>query len=324
MWFECCDLEGKVDDPRVSKRLELLCQAVNKSSSMIVITDPVGNIIFVNPKFTEVTGYEREEAVGENMNILNSGRQSQEFYEEMWETIQAGKEWRGEFCNRRKSGEIYWAHTTISPINDDSGEISHYICIQEDFTERHNLRQELRKTNRRLAKEAKIDALTELPNRRYFDEIYQRELAHVRRFGGSLSLLMIDIDYFKNYNDAFGHTRGDECLQKLAELIDRNLVRSNDFVARYGGEEFVVILPGTDRAGAQQVADRIRLAVEAAEIEHPDSECADVVTVSIGAASYEAEDYPDYDLLEEADAALYSAKKEGRNRVCAVSADRNY
>ena len=131
------------------------------------------------------------------------------------------------------------------------------------------------------------------------------------------AFLMIDIDYFKRYNDEFGHQRGDDCLKAVARVLERGVDRSADFVARYGGEEFVILLPATGLEGAIVVAERLRVAVESLDIRHPTSGVSDVVTVSIGVASISySSDETLESLIETADRALYTAKQHGRNRVC--------
>ncbi|WP_028314060.1 diguanylate cyclase [Desulfatibacillum aliphaticivorans] len=164
---------------------------------------------------------------------------------------------------------------------------------------------------------ASIDGLTEIPNRRSFNAVLEREIRRAYRSGSSISLILLDIDLFKKYNDYYGHAAGDTCLRRVAKSIDRILNRASDIAARYGGEEFGVILPDTDLEGALHVAETIREAVASLNIEHAASSVADMVSVSLGAASLQ----PDVktaplDLINAADAALYQAKDSGRNKVC--------
>ncbi|MFP4429944.1 MAG: diguanylate cyclase domain-containing protein [Spirochaetota bacterium] len=161
-----------------------------------------------------------------------------------------------------------------------------------------------------------IDALTDIANRRRFNETLEIEWARGIRHGRPLSLLMIDIDYFKPYNDAYGHGQGDICLQRVAAILSSGLRRTVDFVARYGGEEFAVILPDTDIEGAQSAGEHLRRQVEEAGITHDHSLVAPVVTISVGAATVvpSTTDSP-YSLVEHADRALYMAKQQGRNRL---------
>lgn len=160
------------------------------------------------------------------------------------------------------------------------------------------------------------DSLSQLPNRRNFEIIINQEWKRCSRESQPLSLLMIDIDFFKKYNDTYGHLKGDDCLKKVATAIQRCTSRAGDFVARLGGEEFVVLFPNTDGPGAMKMTERIRSAVEEEKIEHKSSSIAAVVTISLGVATVIPEQDSDYYLLiAQADQALYLAKREGRNRV---------
>ncbi|MBA3943893.1 MAG: diguanylate cyclase [Herpetosiphonaceae bacterium] len=160
------------------------------------------------------------------------------------------------------------------------------------------------------------DGLTGVANRRHFDQVLMIEWTHARRTGTQLALLLIDIDYFKPYNDRYGHQAGDDCLRRVAAAFAGAVMRMGDLVARYGGEEFAIILPQIDREGACMIAERLRHAVMELAIHHPESSVRDVVTVSIGvAALVVGRDDSPARLITLADQALYQAKREGRNRV---------
>ncbi len=161
-----------------------------------------------------------------------------------------------------------------------------------------------------------LDGLTDLPNRRAFDGYFDREWRRGLRNGSELSLIMLDIDCFKAYNDSYGHVAGDDCLKRISRALAGSLERAGDFVARYGGEEFICILPNTDAAGALAIADKLRLAVEALHIPHQSSPVSPYVTISLGVATV----YPNMvsvpeTVIDRADAFLYQAKRDGRNRV---------
>lgn len=181
------------------------------------------------------------------------------------------------------------------------------------------LTRKLDEANRELTRLSAADELTGIANRRCFDETLQREWRRAIRAGTPMALLVVDVDHFKQFNDGYGHQLGDDCLKDVARLLESCLRRPTDLVARYGGEEFAVVLPETDAAGAAQVAQAMREAVQGAQIEHAFSTVAPVVTVSVGAAvtlPSRSDDEGSRALLQQADQALYQAKRQGRNRVC--------
>jgi len=172
----------------------------------------------------------------------------------------------------------------------------------------------IEKQNRLLTELSNTDALTNIANRRYFDAFTNEKFAWAKRMHEPISIIMVDIDYFKNYNDFYGHAEGDKCLQKVALEMKHHLRRPTDLLARYGGEEFVIVLLDTNNV--QEFVEKIRLSIVKLEIPHEKSECSDFVTVSIGISTgIPKEDMHPYALLHEADEALYKAKEQGRNRV---------
>ena len=195
------------------------------------------------------------------------------------------------------------------PIFDEDGELLAVVETLRDITVQHEAQTALKAL-------ASIDGLTGIANRRSFDDHLRQEWHRAKREPGPLSVLMLDIDHFKLYNDALGHQRGDECLCAVAQAISGQMLRATDMAARYGGEEFAVILPGTSAQGALVVADRILTAINALGLAHPASLTGNHVTLSIGAGSLEPNAGSAYgDIVTVADAALYRAKERGRNRV---------
>lgn len=179
---------------------------------------------------------------------------------------------------------------------------------------------EIQRLNEVLEKMARQDSLTGLPNRRSFDETLLREWERAKREKTAVAVLLLDIDFFKTYNDTYGHPAGDECLATVARSLARVMRRSGDMVARYGGEEFVVILPNTDRAGAEDVARRLIWAVDGLLLAHSGSAISDYVTISVGVAIAVPEMNVSYkSIIDDADAALYEAKKSGRHQYSMAS-----
>ncbi|MDM8523824.1 diguanylate cyclase [Desulfococcaceae bacterium HSG8] len=298
------------------KELRKLYRAVECSASSVVITDSDGAIEFVNPAFCRVTGYSAQEAIGQNPRVLKSGEHPPEFYQEMWAAISGGRDWKGELTNKRKNGDIYWEHVSISPIENSEGRITHYVGIKDDITRLKQTQDALLKANQELERLASADGLTQIANRRRFDEYLQQEWNRQVREQLPLSLILCDIDFFKNYNDTYGHPAGDDCLYRIAQAIDGAARRPADLAARYGGEEFVMVLPNTDAEGATEVAGSIQDAVSRLNIPHAASSVSSCITLSIGVSCTipMGTGSPDM-LINAADQALYEVKKQGRNAI---------
>jgi len=291
--------------------------------ALVSATDAHGRIILVNDKFCQVSGYSRQELLGEDHRKVNSGVHPAAFFQNMWKTISSGQNWHAQICNRAKDGSLYWVDSTIVPIIDKDGRIQKYISVRIDITEQKRHQQELEKANhelelvnRKLDQLSRIDALTNIANRRYFDEMMAVELSRMQRQQNPLSLLFCDIDYFKKYNDLYGHQTGDACLQQIAKCIQASFSRTGDVVARYGGEEFAVILPDVNQAHAIDLAESLRLRIRDLAIPHKDSPVSDFVTLSIGVTSaVPTSDDTAALYIQASDIALYKAKAEGRDNV---------
>jgi diguanylate cyclase (GGDEF)-like protein len=188
--------------------------------------------------------------------------------------------------------------------------------LDAKIAELEALQAELEEKNRQLKLLSSLDGLTGIANRRHFDETLQAEWQRLARERNPLSLIILDVDHFKAFNDRYGHLVGDSCLRSVATALDAMVKRPADLAARYGGEEFGIILPGTNLAGAMHLAESLRLAVTGLNIEHLDSSVLDVVTISLGvSAVIPTPGCQPSDLIQAADQALYRAKQEGRNRV---------
>ena len=426
------ELETRVSDRTsnllaVNKQLLKLTVAVEQSPSAIVITDTQANIEYVNPAFTQSTGYTFEEVKGKNPRILKSELTPDETYQAMWKQLAAGNSWRGELINKRKDGVIYYEYTVITPIRDAHGTLTHYAAIKEDVTARivaeHALREseeqyrllfdletdaifiirnedgrilhanhaattlygytvnellklkntdlsadpestkratnsplpsdqvltipiryhrkkegtvfpveitarfitwqdqpvhiaairdvtERKKIEEELIKLSITDSLTEISNRRYFyirsEQVFNRLV-----FPDTASILMIDVDFFKQVNDTYGHAAGDAVLRQLAERLNQN-IRPTDILARYGGEEFVIFLPRTSTKEAEQIANRLWQTINSEPFKFKTELIQ--VTISIGIAE-STSDIHNFDvLMRHADEALYLAKQAGRNQ----------
>jgi len=183
-------------------------------------------------------------------------------------------------------------------------------------TELLEVTRQLQAANERLQNLSFLDGLTGIANRRHFDQELLQESRRAEREKTPLSLIILDIDYFKAFNDTYGHLKGDDCLKTVASTLKKTLKRGGDFSARYGGEEFAVVLPNTDDVGAAMIAEELRASIERAGVAHLNSLCADYVTVSLGIVTRSSQQaHTPEDLISAADRALYRSKHEGRNRV---------
>ncbi len=285
------------------ENLRKLSQAVEQSPASVVITDTDGAIEYVNQKFVQVTGYAANEVLGKNPRFLNSGKTPPERFEEMWRTLTAGREWRGEFLNKKKNGDMFWEYASISPITSPDGSTTHYLAVKEDIS----LRKEY---ERRLIQQANYDEVTGLPNRALALDRLAQATASCKREGTNVGLLFIDLDRFKSVNDTLGHATGDMVLREAGNRI-QNCLRACDTVARLGGDEFTVILPGLGGGiDAEPVAQKV-LDSFAPAFELDGREV--FLSASVGITIW-PEDGKDLDqLMGNADSAMYQAKELGRN-----------
>ena len=207
---------------------------------------------------------------------------------------------------------------TLVPVRYDNTRPDGFLVMVQitdtsSFVKRERL---LQSRSEKLSREAVIDGLTGIYNRKYFDQKLAAELSRAQRQKNPLSLVMLDVDYFKKYNDTYGHTAGDRVLQALVGAVQSQLNRLSDVFARYGGEEFIIILPSSDRSGATRIAEKVRQAVLALQMEHAGSSAANHISVSLGAATCPSSEIcSETRLLDTVDKALYAAKHGGRNRV---------
>lgn len=293
-----------------AQQRRLLATAMDVSAQAVVITDGEFKIIYVNPAFTAITGYEAEEALGKNPRFLQGAETSQATRMAIREALAAGKFVHAEILNYRKDGRPYWLDLSIVPVRDEQGEITHFVSSQMDITERKQAEQEI-------ARMAMEDHLTGLANRRAAEDRLEMEWNRARRDRGTFGIAIVDIDRFKLVNDQYGHHVGDQVLRHVADVM-ANTLRGGDWVARWGGEEFIVCFHDMDCRGAMTAADRLRKQVKNKVVSLPQGELP--VTVSMGVSLYGPE-HPSVDaMLAQADALLYEAKAGGRDRVvCARS-----
>ncbi|MFA6921545.1 MAG: PAS domain S-box protein [Gallionella sp.] len=285
------------------QQIRLLSSALAAAGNGIMITDRRGVIQWVNPAFVRLSGYGKEELIGQVPQLLNSGQQAQGYYQDMWERISKGETWCSETVERAKSGDFYTVSQTITPMMDENGEIAHFIAIHEDITAQ-------KKTQERIAYMAHYDALTGLPNRALFYDRLRHALSMARRNHGGMALLFMDLDGFKSVNDTLGHQAGDLLLTGVAERLQQ-CIRESDTVSRLGGDEFTVILNDAhEQHSVAKIAEKIIEAIA----EPFDLDGNEVrIGVSIGIARYSEEADGEDELVKHADQAMYDAKSAGKN-----------
>jgi diguanylate cyclase (GGDEF)-like protein/PAS domain S-box-containing protein len=287
------------------QELRLWSNVLAHSVEGIFICDPEQRILNVNSAFERLTGYAAQEVVGKTPRLLQSGRQSPAFYAAMWSTLLAAGSWSGEIWNRRKDGEQFLEWLSISVVYDEQRSIANFVGIFSDVTERKSAEE-------RVARLARFDPLTDLPNRVLLADRLEQAIKTAQRAGTRVGVAFIDLDRFKEVNDSLGHKAGDVLLQEVARRLT-GAVRAEDTVARMGGDEFVVIFQHLqDAADATTWVTRVLHALRPPM----DLEGHEItITASVGISMFPDDAGDAQELLRNADAAMYQAKGDGRDRV---------
>ncbi|MGA8138460.1 MAG: phosphodiesterase DibA [Pseudomonas gingeri] len=268
----------------------------------VLVTDKDGLIVHVNRAFVAITGYQEAEVLGERPNLFKSGRHSAEFYQKVYQTLDATGEWSGEIWNRRKSGEIYPQWQTIRAIRDDFGQLSQYVAVFSDISA-------IKDSQHELAQLANYDPLTGLPNRLLFTDRASQALASAQVHKRGCALLLIDLDHFKIINDSLGHNVGDQLLKAVGERL-QHLFGSGISLARLGGDEFAVLAENCPQvvqaaALAQRVIEGLK---EPFQLDGHQL----FISASIGISLFPSDSLNAEQLLRNADSALFKAKSAGR------------
>ncbi|MEY8251495.1 MAG: diguanylate cyclase, partial [Colwellia sp.] len=286
------------------EKLKLAASVFTHSREGISITDDNSTIIDVNDAFTRITGYSREEAIGQNPNFLQSGQQSPEFYNHMWQALLKEGYWSGELWNRRKNGEVYAVMKTISAVRDEHGSTTHYVSLGNDITPMKEHQEQLEHI-------AHYDLLTNLPNRVLLADRLSQAMLQCSRHAQSLAVVFLDLDHFKEVNDTYGHNVGDELLIALSARM-KEALREGDTLSRIGGDEFVAVL--ADLVNVEDCDPILERFLQAASEPVTIGDIVVSVSASIGVTLY-PQDNVDADLLmRHADQAMYVAKGSGKNR----------
>lgn len=271
-------------------------------------TDLKGDITDVSEAYSKLSGYPKDELIGLNHRVLKHPSIHKSVYKTLWETILNGKSWSGELKNITKDGKVFSIIAHIAPVIED-GAITGFTSIRENITDQ------------KLIEEISIkDELTQAYNRRFFKQVFSKELKRAKRKGDMFCIAMLDIDYFKKYNDTYGHLKGDDALIEVATQISNKLQRASDYLFRVGGEEFIVIYSEMKSfEEAEKFSSELVKEVENMKIEHKSSEVSDVLTISLGLLNVTpACDMDEDAILKRIDVLLYNAKNAGRNQFKSI------
>ena len=291
-------------DRKTRESLSLAGEVFQRAHVGLLITDPNGVIVELNPAVCTITGYQREELLGGKTSILKSGRHNTDFYTAMWTTLLSEGFWSSEICNRRKNGELYYELLSITAIRNRDKQVINYLAVFTDITTRKLAEENMRRI-------AHFDALTGLPNRLLLADRLDQAFAQNRRSGKLLAICFMDLDGFKQINDNLGHEIGDLLLKEVAVRL-QSLLRASDTIARLGGDEFVMLITGLNsEEECCQTLDRIlgSIATPYALVGNTPSE----ISASIGVTLHPADASNPDTLLRHADQAMYAAKQAGKN-----------
>jgi diguanylate cyclase (GGDEF)-like protein/PAS domain S-box-containing protein len=292
------------DRKHAEEKLKRAASVFTHADEGIIIADAAGNITEVNDAFSRITGYTASEVLGKNPRILQSGRHSPEFYAQMWATITTKGHWRGEIWNRRKNGENYAEMITISAAKNTAGRVQHYVSLSTDITTNKAYQEQLERI-------AHYDLLTNLPNRVLLADRLNQAMLHSQRRHRLLAVAFIDLDYFKDVNDTYGHNVGDELLIVISNRM-KEALREGDTLARIGGDEFIAVMVDLEKvADSQPLLERL-LKATANPVTLGDAIIH--ISASIGVTFYSQENIDAEKLISQADQAMYIAKQAGKNR----------
>ena len=267
-------------------------------------SDLDGNITYVSSALLNATGYENEDLIGKSHSVFSHNTNQNHTIQKMWDTIKQDEVFYGELENVKKNGDTFWVKLIIEPLYSFNGEKIGYSSIREDITE-----------HKKVELLSITDPLTELYNRRYFNIIFHQELKKAQENNQNITFIMIDIDYFKQFNDTYGHQCGDEALVEVAKILQSFTAKANDFVFRLGGEEFAIISIDMDEEKVFEYLTSLNRAIENLKIAHSKNSVSDFLTTSIGAVVSNDKDATIDKLINIADKNLYKAKNSGRNAI---------
>lgn len=306
--------DRKIAENKLTKSENRFRSLVNSMNDIVYTLDTEQRYIGIFGKWIYNEDYDKGDFIGKTSREILGAEVAKVHEEANLRTLKGEHVVYDWYIESQNKTQYY--QTSLSPIMNEQNNIIGIVGVGRNVTEQKKIEKKLKEANDKLRNISLIDGLTNIPNRRCFDEALEREWDRMARNSTNLSLLLLDIDHFKAYNDTYGHLQGDECLKIIAKLLKESVNRASDIVARYGGEEFVVILPETTVKGAKQIANNIRKQIEDLRIPNINSKVKPYVTVSIGIANMIPSSISKYEeLIKNSDKALYNAKENGRNRI---------
>lgn len=312
---ERSDLQVKEIQESLKKSETRFQQIVETAIEGILIFDEKYRITFSNENMASMLGYTIAEMLGRTYLSFFPESHIDVYYQQE-ELRKKGKTSVYESCLLTKDGQKHWFLISAKALLDDQGNFAGSFGMFTDINDRKEMELLLEDTNRKLTELSNKDSLTGIANRRCFDTTLEHEYTRLRRSNSELSIIFLDIDHFKEYNDHYGHVAGDECLRQIGRALESSVSRSLDLTARYGGEEFACILPDTNIRGAAHVAGKIQQNIKELQIEHVKSPVSKFVTASFGVTTVKySPDISPSDIVCKADKLLYKAKVSGRNRI---------
>ena len=293
-------IEKKKDKKMIDDYLKLIDKNVITSA-----TDLEGNITYASEHFCFISGYTKEELIGTNHRIVKHPDMDIAVFTDMWDTINQDKTWTGEIKNLKKDGGFYWVDASISPLYDVKNIKIGYTAIRQDITDK-----------KRIEEISITDALTDIYNRRFFNEVFPKMVRSAKRNEEMLCFMLIDIDNFKSFNDTYGHQMGDRVIQSVARVLRHSLHRADDMCFRLGGEEFGVLCKVMTEEKGSEFGDKIRRNIENLGFMHKHNTPFGVVTISMGLIVLNAKYILSCeDIYKKADDLLYESKRNGRNKI---------
>lgn len=289
---------------RIEQKLKRYINIVDEN----VITSATnldGIITNVSSAFCRVSGYKKEELIGQRHSIIRHPDMSDKIYKQMWENLNQEKSWEGELKNKTKNGNTYWVKTFVAPLYDEYHKKIGYTSIRQNIT------------HKKLLEEISItDELTKLYNRRHFNNTLPKIINRAKRKNENINFVILDVDFFKRYNDTYGHIKGDIALIKIAHCLQTAFSRADDYCFRLGGEEFGVLFKDTSKEKAVELVEKLRRNIEKLKLLHEKNSASKYVTASFGVVTLHAKEVKEMQSLYKiADKLLYKAKETGRNKV---------